>query len=96
MVDIAASAIGALARNVASVVMVIVIVIVISIILFGVEGGPNPRQRNESGAVLDRLDELVDRGNASETGVTAIDAARQIGDPSTRRERIHTIEKDRR
>jgi hypothetical protein len=41
MVDIAASAIGALARNVASVV--IVIVIVISIVLFGVEGGPNPR-----------------------------------------------------
>lgn len=39
MVDIAASAIGALARNVARVV----IVIVISIVLFGVEGGPNPR-----------------------------------------------------
>jgi hypothetical protein len=46
--------------------------------------------------VLDRLDELRDRGNASETAVTGIHAARQIGGSPTRWEHIYTIEKNRR
>jgi len=57
-----------------------------------------PRRRNEprSDLVLDRLNELRDSGNASETAVSAIDAACQIGNSNTCRESVHIIEKDRR
>ena len=46
--------------------------------------------------VPDRLDKLRGSGNPGETGVSAVDPARQIGSPPIRGERIHTIEKNRR